>query len=87
MSPAKLVTTLDGETRLQLTAGSALALIATTLVNLGILAGIALSVDRRIGAIEASVVRLGDRDAQHDKAIDRLEAKMFPTATIQGAHR
>ena len=83
MSPAKTIT-VDGETRLQLTTGSAFALIGTLLVHGCIIVGFIVYADRRVGAIENAVVRLSDKDVQHDRSIDRLESRLFPTATITG---
>ena len=81
MSPVKPVV-IDGETKLQLTAGSVLTLIATLIGHLIVLGGIVLIVDRRLGSLESSI-------SYHQRQIDRIEAKVFPTAlgSTQGASR
>jgi len=81
MSPVKTVV-IDGETKLQLTAGSVLTLIATLIGHLIVLGGIVLIADRRLGSLESSI-------SYHQRQLDRIEAKVFPTTltTIKGDRR
>jgi len=81
MSPVKTVV-IDGETKLQLTAGSVLTLIATLIGHLIVLGGIVLIVDRRLGSLESNI-------SYHQRQLDRIEAKVFPTTltAIKGDRR
>lgn len=72
MSPFKSVN-VDGDTKLQLTLGATVALISTVVAHVLAASALFISVDRRVGALESLI-------GQHERRIERIEAKVYPTA-------
>jgi len=78
MSPFKPVT-VGEETKLQLTLGATFALISTVVAHVIAATALFISVDRRIGSLEATVY-------QHERRIERVETKLYPTSFVVGSN-
>lgn len=78
MSPFKPVT-VGEDTKLQLTLGATFALISTVVAHVIAASAMFISVDRRIGSLEAAVY-------QHERRIERVETKLYPTSFVVGSN-